>query len=201
MFYINFLTKTALTVTALTSLLACSNLAQSIPGKTQYATYSTAFSRWDRPTITVIDYQYSSNDKVFERWSPSLKAEGRNSGGGGYYGYRPVVEKLYVKWQLLETGEVFEDTADLRGKLPKSMERKILYFVVWDKQLNIYIADRQKLAKSSCLPLAYYKKNGPLIFKGADDAASVTYCDLPVIKVYPNTIELNKEREPSQVED
>lgn len=182
-----------ISVTALASLMACSNLAQGLPGVPQFATYSTQFSRWDRPTITVIDYQYSANGKVFEQWSESLKAEGRNPGEGGYYGYRPVVEKLYVKWKLLATGEVFEETADLREKLPQSMEQKKLHFIVWDKTLHIYISDRIKLSKNDCLPLTYFKKNGPHL-AGPDETASNRFCEQPLLKVYPVTLEINKER-------
>lgn len=181
-------------VTSDLRLPAGTNYPAGIQGGTTYASYSMQFRRWDRPTINVIDYQYSANGKVFNQWSRSMLSEGRNPGSQGYYGRSPIPEKLYVKWKLEATGEIFEDTADLQGKLPKSMEQKTLYFLVWDKQLNIYIKDQEKLINNDCVPLAYYKKNGSPIFNSADEVVSSRFCENPLLKVYPNHLELNKER-------
>lgn len=132
-------------------------------------------------------------EQLFNRLAKK-QAYVRNPGGQGYYGSNPIPEKLYVKWRLEATGEVFDDTADLRGKLPLSMEQKTLYFLVWDKQLNIYIEDPAKLIKNNCVPLAYYKKNGPPKFNSADEVVSSRFCENPLLKVYPINLELNKER-------
>ncbi len=177
---------------AIPVLTACAGISVSSSGITRWAYYTMEFHRWDRPTTTVIDYQYSANGKVFVQWDRALLAAGRYSGGGGRTGWYPIPDKLYVKWKLDATNEVFEETVDLRSRLPFQMEEKQLYFLVWDKELHVYFSTGPyRPVNNHCKPLAYYKENGPPVTRTADEAMSLRYCSYPVKKIYPQEYVVN----------
>ena len=138
------------------AITACAGISVSSSGLTRWATYAMEFSRWDRPTATVMDYQYSANGKVFVQWDRALLAAGRYSGGGSRNGWYPIPDKLYVKWKIDATNEVFEKTVDLQSQLPFQMDGKRIYFLVWEKELNVYVTGGPILQKSHCKPLSYY---------------------------------------------
>lgn len=177
---------------AIPVVTACAGISVSSSGITRWANYGMEFSRWDRPTIHVMDYQYSANGKVFVQWDRALRDRGEYSGGIGRYGWYPIPDKLYVKWKLSATNEVFEETVDLQSRLPFQMEGKQIYFLVWDKELHVYLATGPyRPISKHCKPIAYYKENGPPKFSSADEAMSFSYCRYPVTKIYPTQYVIN----------
>ncbi len=48
-------------------------------------------------------------------------------------------ESLYVKWRIKSTGEVFEDTVDLKSRLPRDVTSYRIYFVIDVRQLRVYL--------------------------------------------------------------
>ncbi len=56
----------------------------------------------------------------------------------------PLGDTLYVKWRVRSTGEVLEETVDLKSRLPANMERQRVYFVVQARQLFVYLTDLTK---------------------------------------------------------
>ena len=57
----------------------------------------------------------------------------------GTHGVIPVGDFLYVKWRLRSTGEVFENTVDLKGKLPEDMTDHEITFVIDGGDLYVYL--------------------------------------------------------------
>jgi hypothetical protein len=57
----------------------------------------------------------------------------------GTHGVIPVGDFLTVKWRLRATGEVFEKTVDLRGKLPDDMKDHEITFVIDGSDLYVYL--------------------------------------------------------------
>lgn len=55
---------------------------------------------------------------------------------------------LYVKWRLRNTGEVFEETVDLKSRLPADMKGCRIYFMVRGSQLYVYLITPERRAKS-----------------------------------------------------
>lgn len=48
-------------------------------------------------------------------------------------------DTLYVKWRLKATGEVLEDTVDLKSRLPRDISGHEIYFVIKEQLLWVYL--------------------------------------------------------------
>ena len=59
-------------------------------------------------------------------------------------GPMPVGDFLYVKWRLLETGEVLEKKVDLKGRLPSNMTNHELTFAIDGRELYVYVVTPQR---------------------------------------------------------
>jgi len=46
---------------------------------------------------------------------------------------------LYVKWRIKSTGQVYEDTVDLRRRLPADITDHRIHFIVKGPQLYVYL--------------------------------------------------------------
>jgi len=104
----------------------------------------------DSPEAELLDFRYgTSNYGKAERASM-----GRVSQGGSIFGEIRRGDDLYVKWQLKATGEIFEETVDLKSRLPTDITGSRIYFMVRGPQLYVYLITSEKRAKDE-LP------NGP----------------------------------------
>jgi len=56
-------------------------------------------------------------------------------------GAAPLADFLYVKWRDRPTGQVYEERVDLKRRLPppKTIERSIIYWLIEDNQLYVYL--------------------------------------------------------------
>jgi hypothetical protein len=72
-------------------------------------------------------------------------------------------DSLYVKWRLRATGEIHEETVDLRHRLPRDITEHRIYFMIKGPQLYVYLVppDSKKLPKGA-------PSNGPRIYRGLD---------------------------------
>jgi hypothetical protein len=77
-------------------------------------------------------------------------------------------DDLYVKWRSRTTGELFEDTVDLRKRLPRDITGQTVYFAVKGPQLYVYLVSQERRASSE-------PPNGPRM-----------YHHLKVTTVYPD---------------
>lgn len=93
----------------------------------------------DSPGIAVLDYRYGTSAAPGARMPQWIKRDVGFSASASTNGPMPVGDRLYVKWRLLSSGEVLEDTVDLAGRLPQDMERHTVYFVVRQRQLHVYL--------------------------------------------------------------
>jgi hypothetical protein len=75
----------------------------------------------------------------------SIQQFGRSNQATHTHGAISLGDSLYVKWRVRSTGEVFEDTVDLKSRLPKEMEDQRIYFVVKGSQLYVYLTDLKTL--------------------------------------------------------
>jgi len=95
------------------------------------------------PHVQVIDYRYG--DSKLPVHAPEwVVKEGKplyfNSVGGSMR----VGDYLYVKWRIVDTGEVFEDTVDLRHRLPRNMEDMRVIFDIKGAQLYVYLVTPER---------------------------------------------------------
>lgn len=60
-----------------------------------------------------------------------------------------VGDSLYVKWRIKATGEVLQETVDLRHRLPRDIEDHRIYFVVRERKLFVYLISPERLPPGS----------------------------------------------------
>ena len=96
----------------------------------------------DSPGVTVLDYRYGSSDFPGTSNTEERRKQGRSMQGTGTTGPMPPGEFLYVKWRINSTNDVYERTVDLRNRLPRDLDGKIVYFMISGSRLNVYVISR-----------------------------------------------------------
>ena len=97
----------------------------------------------DSPEAELLDYRYGTSS-----YGKSEKESmGRVNQGGRIFGEIRRGDDLYVKWRLKDTGEIFEETVDLKSRLPADIRGSRIYFLVRGPQLYVYLITDQKRAK------------------------------------------------------
>ncbi|WP_428507397.1 hypothetical protein [Roseateles sp.] len=97
----------------------------------------------DSPGFHVLDYRYGTSGTTGTSMPDWVKRTKGYSQSTSTHGGMPLGETLYVKWISLETGRVWEETVSLKGRLPQEMTGRILYFVVGEATLHVYVVERQ----------------------------------------------------------
>lgn len=96
-------------------------------------------ARRDRPEVEVLDYRYGDSMQPGARANPARVAEGRVAQQWGVYGAMLRGDFLYVKWRIKKTGQVYEDTVDLRSRLPADIYGHEICFAIKGAQLYVYL--------------------------------------------------------------
>ncbi|MGB4358934.1 MAG: hypothetical protein WBJ19_00785 [Rhodoferax sp.] len=171
------------------ALTACSALSGST------AFYSFGFDATAHsPGVVVLDYRYSSGDRVIRGLSRESKNDPKFKGvyQGSIGGHLRIGDKLYVKWKEIDSGVVREVTADLANRLPSSMEDKNLYFVIGAETVHVYVADIKSVIPNDCVRI---RKERALNPKNPDSIARGYFCTSQLDKIYPETKNLNNYRQ------
>lgn len=138
-------------------------------------------ANFDSPDAVILDYHYGDSRHAGAR-AESGRYGGRAAQQSGIYGAMRRGDELYVKWRVISTGEVYEDTVDLKRLLPSYIKGKRIYFIVSGSQLHVYLISYKKHKKNPCpsrderarLLKTYIPDN--IIFS--------TYCSRKILKVY-----------------
>jgi len=93
----------------------------------------------DSPDVEVLDYRYGDSMQPGVRASESDKRIGRVHMGGGVTGAMLRGDSLYVKWRIKSTAQVYEDTVDLKKRMPRDITDHRIYFVIKGSQLFVYL--------------------------------------------------------------
>ncbi len=131
--FVNWLLAVALLV-----LAACA----SRPGLVNHG-FSYSFIQ-DSPEAELLDYRYGKSSYGVSQ----LKQMGFVSQGGGIFGEMLRGDDLYVKWRLKNTGAVFEETVDLKSRLPTDIKDCEIYFMVRGPQLYVYLITPDRRTKN-----------------------------------------------------
>lgn len=152
------------TIVALLLAVGCSTGPRVVDHAFSFDAYS------DSPDIELLDYRYgdsrlpgtSNLEELREREEAPLRI---NVNGPMRLG-----DSLYVKWRVKKTGEVFEDTVDLRRRLPSDITDHRIYFLIKGPQLYVYLIPPKSKKRPVGAP-----PNGPR-----------EYQDLDVKTIYPD---------------
>jgi hypothetical protein len=154
--------------------LFCISVAACVTGP---ALTDHAFSfdtRVDSPGIVVIQYRYGDSQAPGARTTEDALQHGRVSVGTNTNGPMLRGDYLYVKWRVMSSGAVYEDTVDLRHRLPRNITRHRIHFAIKENQLFVYLISPDK--RPTAWPAA------PLSM----------YSDLKVFTIYPDPAVPNK---------
>jgi len=93
----------------------------------------------DGQDAVVLDYLYGDPSQPTARNPERLAREGKSLQGTDVTGLMRRGDSLYVKWRVKSTGRVYEDTVDLRRRLPANIAGQIIYFILKGPQLYVYL--------------------------------------------------------------
>lgn len=124
----------------------------------------------DSPDIDLLDYRYGDSRLPGTSNSERLREEGRAPLNTNVSGPMRQGDSLYVKWRVRSTGQVYEDTVDLRHRLPSDITSHRIYFMIKGPQLYVYLIPPRSKKRPAETPA-----NGPR-----------AYQDLDVKTIYPN---------------
>lgn len=111
--------------------------------------------------IEILNYRYGNSNVPFTyppRWQ--LK-NGHIKQVANVYAKFPVGASLYVKWRVNSAGKVYEDTVDLKSRLPADMDHQRIHFLIKGSQLYVYVITNHghKMDGTSC-PVYLYRDFG-----------------------------------------
>lgn len=133
----NIILRWLITAIAVVVLAGCANAQELVSHGFSYKFIQ------DSPEAELLDYRYGTS---FYGKS-ERQSLGRVSQGGSISGELRKGDDLYVKWLLKATGEVFEETVDLKSRLPADIKGCEIYFMVRGPQLYVYLITPEKRAK------------------------------------------------------
>lgn len=104
---------------------------------------------WDSPGIEILDYRYGNSKNPVVRGCPTQSSPCEKSRqGGSTSGVMTVGDDLYVKWRIKSTGAIYEDTVDLKSRLPDDITHHRIYAIVHGSQLHVYLISPKR--KDGC---------------------------------------------------
>lgn len=93
----------------------------------------------DSPGIHILDFKYGDGTGHGTRNPQYLLDEGRPLQRISVRGPMRRPESLYVKWRVVSEGRIYEETVDLRKRLPRKFDGSTAYFLVRGAQLEVYL--------------------------------------------------------------
>jgi hypothetical protein len=98
----------------------------------------------DSTDVYVMDFRYGGSRHAGARNEHLRREEGVSAQATGITGFTLVPDDLYVKWRMNSTGNIFEDTVDLRSRLPRDFTNHRVHFVVQGPQLYVYLISPER---------------------------------------------------------
>jgi hypothetical protein len=94
--------------------------------------------RYDDQTSEVLDYRYGDSKSPVSATREAVR-DGKVFLSANVNGPMSRGDFLYVKWRDRSSGEVGEDTVDLRSRLPADLAGSRIHFVIRDGRLLVYL--------------------------------------------------------------
>ena len=107
--------------------------------------YSFGFDlRDDNQHAVILDYWFGNSRA--DRWifpGDWYVEQGTPFYFEGVTGAMLHAQALYVKWRDTETGKIYEDTVNLRHRLPNNIENHKVYLMIRGPKLYVYLVSRE----------------------------------------------------------
>ena len=92
--------------------------------------------RDNQENVEILNYRYGDSKLPVRANEERVKA-GDTFGFQGVHGPMLRGSSLYVKWRIKTKGEVYEDTVDLRKRLPADITDCRIHFIIHGSQLYV----------------------------------------------------------------
>lgn len=125
-------------------------------------------ARKDGQDAEVLDYRYGDSKLPVSPPAWAVKA-GKTFPFENIHGPMQKGDFLYVKWRTTTTGQIHEETVDLRHRLPADIAGHTIYFMIHGAQLYVYLISPENVARVADQPT-----HGPR-----------SYHDRKIITIYP----------------
>ena len=123
--------------TVVCAVMAFAPVAQVVAA--ELVDHAFGFDMWyDGQDAEVLDYRYGES-KLPVRAPEAAVREGKPLMSTYVSGPMRRGESLYVKWRNKNTGEIYEDTVDLRERLPEEIAGHKIHFMIKGAQLYVYL--------------------------------------------------------------
>lgn len=93
----------------------------------------------DSPDAQLLDYRYGTSKQPGARPPEWALRDGMVRQQAGITGEMILGDSLYVKWRIKSTGEVLEETVDLKSRLPRDITDHKVYFVIQGREIHVYL--------------------------------------------------------------
>lgn len=93
----------------------------------------------DSPDAQLLDYRYGTSKQPGARPSEWALREGKIGQYVATTGEMILGDSLYAKWRIKSTGEVLEETVDLKSRLPRDISDHKVYFVIQGREIRVYL--------------------------------------------------------------
>ena len=148
-------------VLLLAALAACGGISQILSNR---AFHSLDFRPGTESVdIDLMGYRYGSANQFGLRTPQADLDQEKNSAGAAITGQLPVGHDFYAKWRDKTTGRIYEDTVDLKSRLPLSMHKQEIHPIIEGSKLYIYLisyeAVRPYFTQSEANQIDTYAKN------------------------------------------
>jgi len=97
----------------------------------------------DSPGVEILDFKYGDGTGHGTRNPQSLLDEGKPLQRISVRGPMRRPDSLFVKWRLASDGRTYEDSVDLRKRLPRDFDGSTVYFRVRGTQLEVFLIDTE----------------------------------------------------------
>jgi hypothetical protein len=156
-------TKWLISVSVLVAIAACATNPNVV-------NHSFGFdTRKDGQDAVVLDYRYGDSKLPVQAPNWAVK-QGKTFAFEAVHGPMAKGDSLYVKWRSTTTGQVYEDSVDLRHRLPAEITGHTIYFTIKGAQLYVYLISPANVARPpDSAP------NGPGTYRGRN-----------IVTIYPD---------------
>jgi len=127
-------------------------------------------ARHDSPGVEILDHRYGESRFPGASNPEHMLKLGQPLQSAHMTGAMKRPDKLYVKWRVVSENKLYEDTVDLRKRLPRDITDHKVYFVVRGPQLYVYLVSPKPRAPN-------VPPNGPRLYQ--DYEVSTIYPDQP----------------------
>lgn len=106
--------------------------------------YAFSFDARESPDVEILDYLYGNPNGYAIKNPEYFIHQGKCAQLENTHASMPRGEELYVKWRIKSTGQEYEDTVNLRDKLPFDLKDFRIHFTVKGAQLYVYLISPER---------------------------------------------------------